>query len=259
MSAEPKLHESEPAPHVRRLVVDDPETRNALSLPMRAALIAALGRAGADTACRAVIITGTGKSFVSGSDIRMLAKASLDEVTRPEVRRIWEVLHGFPKPLIVALNGHTLGGGLELALCADIIVAAKGIKLGAPEAKLGIMPGGGATQRLVRALGPYRAARLLLSAEPIDAETAERWGIVTDLCEPADLDARALAIAEGIAALPPKSMAELKRVIRDGSDVPLRDGLKLEIEAFRRVFETADRREGMAAFLEKRSAKFTGE
>jgi enoyl-CoA hydratase/carnithine racemase len=259
MSAETKLHESRPAPHVRRLAIDDPETRNALSLPMRAALKAALNAAEADGDCRAVIITGTGKAFLSGSDIRKLAAATPEDVTRAEVRDIWDVLYRFPKPIVAALNGHTLGGGLELALCCDIIIAAKGIKLGTPEPKLGIMPGGGATQRLVRALGAYRAARLLLTAEPIDAETAERWGLVTETCEPADLDARALVTAETIAALPPRSMAELKQVIRDGADLPLPDGLRLEIEAFRRVFATADKREGMAAFLDKRPARFTGE
>jgi enoyl-CoA hydratase/carnithine racemase len=243
---------------VVRLTVDDPPTRNALTQATRAALVAALDRASADPDCRAVIVTGAGKTFVSGSDIRMLAGSTPDTVTRPEVRGIWTALARFPKPVIMALNGHALGGGLELALCGDILIAAAGVRLGTPEPKLGIMPGGGATQRLVRALGHYRAARLLLTAEPIDAETAERWGLVTEVCTAEDLPARALAIAESIAALPPRSMEAIKQALRDGADAPLEQGLAIEMEAFRRTFATADRQEGMAAFLEKRPARFTG-
>jgi enoyl-CoA hydratase/carnithine racemase len=240
------------------LTIDDPPTRNALTLATRAALIAALDRASADPECRAVIVTGAGKTFVSGSDIRMLADSTPETVTRDEVRGIWAALGRFPKPIVMAINGHALGGGLELALCGDILIAAAGVKLGTPEPKLGIMPGGGATQRLVRALGHYRAARLLLTAEPVDAETAERWGLVTEVCAPDDLPARALAIAESIAALPPRSMEAIKQALRDGADAPLEEGLAIELEAFRRTFATADRREGMAAFLEKRPARFTG-
>jgi enoyl-CoA hydratase/carnithine racemase len=259
MSDETTLREYWPAPHLRQLVFDDPATRNALTIPTRTRFVAALRSAEADRDCRVVVVTGVGKTFVSGSDIRMLAASTAENVTRPEVRELWDVLYDFPKPIVVALNGHALGGGLELALCGDIILAARGIKIGAPEPKLGIMPGGGATQRLVRALGTYRAKRLLLTAEPIDAETAERWGLVSEVCEPAALEERAIAVAAGIAALPPQSMSAIKRALRDGADLPLAEGLALEVEAFRRLFRTADRAEGMAAFLEKRPAKFTGE
>jgi enoyl-CoA hydratase/carnithine racemase len=259
MPDEPKLHEYRPASHVRQLVLDDAATRNALSLAMRGKLIAALEDAAAERDCRVVIITGTGKVFASGSDIRMLAASSVDEAVRPEVRRLWDTMLRFPKPVVIALNGHALGGGLELALCGDIILAARGIRLGQPEPKLGIMPGGGGTQRLVRALGHYRAARLLLTAEPIDAETAERWGLVAEICEPEALNERALAIAQAIAALAPNAMTAIKQALRDGADLPLADGLAVELDAFRRVFATADAREGLTAFLEKRPARFTGD
>ena len=258
MSDEPTVREARQGAHVVSLTIDDPPTRNAQTLATRAALIAALDRAEADPECRAVVITGAGKTFVSGSDIRMLAESTPEAVTRDEVRGIWTTLGRFPKPIVMALNGHALGGGLELALCGDLLIAATGIKLGTPEPKLGIMPGGGATQRLVRALGHYRAARLLLTAEPIDAETAERWGLVTEVCALDDLPARALAIAGMIAALPPRSMEAIKQALRDGADAPLAAGLAIELEAFRRTFATADRREGMQAFLEKRAARFTG-
>ena len=259
MAGESKMHEYRPARHVRQLVLDDPDTRNALGLEMRAALIGALKTAQADADCRVILLTGAGKTFASGSDIRMLAEASPADVGRHEIRELWEVMLRFPKPVVVALNGHALGGGLELALCGDILLAARGIKLGNPEPKLGIMPGGGATQRLTRAIGTVRAMHLLLTAEPIDADTAERWGLVSEVCEPSALPARALAIAETIAALPPQALAAIKRVVREGAGMALDAGLALEFEAFLRVFATADKREGMAAFLEKRSPRFTGE
>lgn len=254
-----KFREDRPAPHIRRFTLDDPATRNALGLAMRAALVEALQSAAEDPDCRVVVVTGTGKVFASGSDIRMLAASTPEEVVSDEVRALWQALAAFPRPLVAALNGHALGGGLELALAADIILAARGVKLGNPEPKIGIMPGGGATQRLVRSLGWHRAMRLLLTAEPVTAETAEAWGLVADVCDAADLPARALAVAEGIAALPPVALAEIKRVARAGAALPLAEGLALEKEAFVRVFSTADAHEGLAAFLEKRTPRFTGE
>lgn len=259
MQGESKLREDRPRPHVRRLTLDDPATRNALGLDMRAALVGALGDAAADRDCRVVALTGAGNTFASGSDIRMLAASTPEEVVRDEVRAIWAALMAFPKPLIVAVNGHALGGGLELALAGDIILARRAVYLGTPEPKLGIMPGGGATQRLVRALGWHRAMRLLLTAEPVSAETALAWGLVAEVCDPEALAERTLAIAETVAALPPVALAEIKRAAREGAALPLAEGLAVEKDAFVRVFWTADSREGLAAFLEKRPARFTGE
>ena len=259
MAGESRVQEYRPATHVRQLVLNDPATRNALGLEMRAALVIALKAAAEDADCRAIVLTGAGNSFASGSDIRMLAEASPADIGRPEVREIWDVLARFPKPMVVAINGHALGGGLELALCGDILIAARGVKLGTPEPKLGIMPGGGATQRLVRAVGHYRAMQLLLTAEPIEVETAAEWGLIAEICEPAELVDRALAVAETIAALPPRAVAAIKEVVREGAGLPLEDALALEKDSFLRVFATADKREGRAAFLQKRPARFTGE
>ena len=256
---EAKLREDRPLPHVRRLTLDDAATRNALGLDMRAALAAALDTAATDRDCRVVIVTGTGKVFASGSDIRMLAASTPEEVVRDEVRAVWTALTDFPKPLVMAVNGHALGGGLELALAGDIILAKRGVYLGNPEPRLGIMPGGGATQRLVRSLGWHRAMRILLTAEPITAETGHDWGLVAELCDDGDLEDRALQMAGGIAALPPVALAEIKRAAREGAALPLAEGLAVEKDAFVRVFWTADSREGLAAFLDKRPAKFTGE
>jgi len=255
---EQSLREDRPHPHVRRFTLDDPPTRNALGVAMRAALVEALRSAAAESECRVVVLTGSGPVFASGSDIRVLAASTSEDVMRPELRAIWSALLEFPKPLVVALNGHALGGGLELALAGDFILAARGIRLGNPEPKLGIMPGGGATQRLVRSLGWHRAMQLLLTAEPTTAEAAVAWGLVAEICDAAELPSRALQVAEGMAALPPVALAEIKRVARAGAALPLRDGLALEAEAFVRVFSTADRREGLSAFLDKRQPRFTG-
>jgi enoyl-CoA hydratase/carnithine racemase len=226
---------------------------------MRTALVEGLRSAAADRECRVVVVTGAGPVFASGSDIRMLAASTPADVVRDEIRALWDALLAFPKPLIAALNGHALGGGLELALTADIVIAARGVRLGNPEPKIGIMPGGGATQRLVRSLGWHRAMRLLLTAEPVTAETAEAWGLVAEVCDAADLPARTLALAGTVAALPPVALAEIKAAARAGAALPLADGLALEKDAFVRVFSTADAREGLAAFLAKRPPKFTGE
>jgi len=254
-----KLREDRPAPYVRRFTLDDPATKNALGIEMRAALVAGLRAATDDRDCRVVVLTGAGKVFASGADIRMLAASTPETVGRHEIRALWEALTVFPKPLVAALNGYAFGGGLELALCADIILAARGVKFASPEPKIGVMPGGGATQRLVRSLGWHRAMRLLLTAEPVTAESAEAWGLVAEVCDEADLAARTLAFAETIAALPPLALVEIKRVARAGAALPLGEGLALEKDAFVRVFATTDAREGIAAFLDKRSPRFTGE
>ncbi|MCB1499065.1 MAG: enoyl-CoA hydratase/isomerase family protein [Bauldia sp.] len=256
---EQSLREDRPHPQVLRFTLDDPSTRNALGIGIRAALVDGLQRAAADAECRVVILAAIGPVFASGSDIRVLAASTPEDVMRPELRAVWSALLDFPKPLVIALNGHALGGGLELALTGDIILAARGIRLGSPEPKLGIMPGGGATQRLVRYLGWHRAMQVLLTAEPVTAETALAWGLIAEICDAAELPSRALKVAEGMAALPPLALAAIKRVARDGAALPLRDGLALEAEAFVGVFRTADRQEGLSAFLDKRLPRFKGE
>ncbi len=256
---ETKLRQDSPAPYVWRLTLDDPPNKNALGIEMRAALVAALRAAAADHDCRVVILTGSGQVFASGADIRMLAASTPETVVRDEIRALWDTLSVFPKPLVAALNGYAFGGGLELALATDIILAARGIKLGSPEPKIGLMPGGGATQRLVRSLGWHRAMRFLLTGDPVTAESAEAWGLIAEVCDESALEGRTLNVAQTIAALPPVALAEIKEVARAGAQLPLVEALALEKEAFARVFATADAREGIAAVLEKRSPRFTGE
>ncbi len=225
-----------------------------------AALVAALRAAAADRDCRVVIVTGTGKVFASGSDIRMLAASTPEDVVRDEIREVWSVLSDFPKPLVMALNGHALGGGLEVALCGDVILAARGVKLGNPEPKIGIMPGGGATQRLVRSLGWHRAMRLLLTAEPITAETAEAWGLVAEVCDEADLAGARRGGGRGHRrAAAGRARRDQARRSRRHRAAAAGRGWRLRKKPSSGSFSTADRVEGLAAFLEKRTPKFTGE
>jgi enoyl-CoA hydratase len=258
MTDDAKLREDRPAPHVRRLTLDDPATRNALGLEMRAALVRALHAAAEDRDCRVVVITGTGKVFAAGSDIRMLAASTPEDVVRPEIRALWEALVAFPKPLVAALNGHALGGGLELALTADIILAARGAKLGNPEPKIGIMPGGGATQRLTQAVGKFAAMHILLRGEPFSADAAMAMGLASELVGDDEVEARALQVASELAALPVLALQLIKESVLEGMSSGLESGLRFERRSFQTLFSTHDKQEGMRARLEKRAPTFTG-
>ena len=157
------------------------------------------------------------------------------------------------------MRGWALGAGFELALLADLIVAGKGAQFGCPEVKVGIMPGAGATQRLVRLVGRARVMRLLMTGEPIDAATATDWGIVTDLVEDAAVLDRAIALARSIARLPPLALVQIKEVVDLGADAPLSTALALERKSFQLLFDSEDQKEGMRAFLERRTPEFRGE
>jgi enoyl-CoA hydratase len=174
---------------------------------------------------------------------------------RPDV---WGPIRAFPKPLIAAVNGWALGGGCELALHADMIVAGEGARFGQPEIKVGIMPGAGGTQRLTRAIGKYKAMKILLTGEPVTAREAEALGFVTEVVPDAEVLDRALALAKSIAALPPVAARKIKEVVLHGADLPLEAALLLERQAFQLMFDTADQKEGMAAFIEKRAPQFRG-
>jgi enoyl-CoA hydratase/carnithine racemase len=161
-------------------------------------------------------------------------------------------------PLIAAINGFALGGGLELALHADIIIAGRGARLGQPEVKVGIMPGAGGTQRLTRAVGKYHAMRLTLTGEMIQADEAFAMGLVSKVVDDKSVLDEALAMARQIASLPPIAIAQVKEVVIHGEDASLATGLMLERKALQLLFATEDKSEGMRAFLEKRSPRYRG-
>jgi enoyl-CoA hydratase/carnithine racemase len=167
------------------------------------------------------------------------------------------VLRECPKILIAAVEGYALGGGCELALACDMIIAGAGAKFGQPEIRVGIMPGAGATQRLVRTVGRYRAMKLILTGEPAACEEALAMGIVTEMVADGTALARSLELARTVAGMPQLAVRAIKEVVRLGQDVPLETALALERKAFLLLFDSADQKEGMRAFLEKRAPKWT--
>lgn len=180
------------------------------------------------------------------------------EMYHRHTERLWSAVGDCPVPVVAAVNGFALGGGLELAMHADIIIAGRGAKLGQPEVKVGIMPGAGGTQRLTRAVGKFRAMRLCLTGEIIGAEEAYGMGLVSKVVDDDQVMTAALEMAERIAALPPIAVAQTKEVILLGADAPLSTALALERKAVQILFASRDKQEGMRAFLEKREPGYTG-
>jgi enoyl-CoA hydratase/carnithine racemase len=244
--------------HVALLRLNRPEARNALNDALRERLGEAFAALGADAGVRAIVLTGNEQAFAAGADLRELAALDLAGAID---RRAWTLLRPIAecrKPVIAAVNGFALGGGFELALLADILVVGEGAQLGLPEIKVGLMPGGGGTQRLTRLVGKHKAMLLALTGRAISGREAEAWGIASACVPDADVVPTALAIAAEIAALPPIGARVIKEAIRDGADQPLDAALALERRSFQLLFATEDRREGIAAFLEKRKPAFTG-
>jgi enoyl-CoA hydratase/carnithine racemase len=238
--------------------IDRPEARNALDVPTRVALAAAFERLGADPDVRAIVLTGTGKAFAAGADLKDMAERSAVDMMLRRTHLQWQAISGCPKPVIAAVNGFALGGGCELAMHADIILAGESARFGQPEIKVGIMPGAGGTQRMLRAIGKYKTMKLLLTGAIVDAGEAERMGLVSEVVPDDALMSRATELALEIAALPPLAAEQIKEVALLGEDIPLASALALERKAFQLLFSTQDQKEGMRAFLDKRQPKFEG-
>jgi enoyl-CoA hydratase/carnithine racemase len=210
---------------------------------------------------RAVILTGAGeRAFVAGADIGEYAEGDHDAFVRYQrrSRRAFSRIDGFPKPVIGAVNGYALGGGFEIALCCDVLIASRAARFGLPEGLLGLSPGGGGTQRLTRAAGPFVAADVLLAARRLTADDAFRLGLVAEVVEPAELVDAAVAKAEAMAKVAPGASAEMLGLVRRALDGSLEDGLDAEHESLFRLHRTADALEGIRAFVEKRDPRFTG-
>lgn len=242
------------------LTINRPEKRNALSGQVRADLIAALDDLRDDDSVRVLVITGAGeKAFVAGADIAEFAERTpLQQRTVMTGRRVFDEIAAYSKPVIAMINGFCLGGGCELALGCDLRLAADSARFGQPEINLGIIPGGGGTQRLPRVVGMGQAMRLVLSGELIDAAEALRIGLVDVVHPAAELRERTLEFARGMAAKSPVALRMAKSAVRAAAEMPLAAGLQYETELFVTCFASDDKREGVAAFLEKRPAEFTG-
>jgi enoyl-CoA hydratase/carnithine racemase len=242
--------------------VDGAARRNAISMAMLRGLNALLERAASRPALRCVVLTGSGdKSFCAGADLKERASMSADEVHAFH-RGLRDGLRGIeraPQVFVAALNGVALGGGFELALACDLRVAAEHAELGLPEVGLGIIPGGGGTQRLARAIGVARAKDLVLTARRIDAQEALAWGLVSRVAPAARLRDAALETAALVARNAPVSLRQAKRAIDDGFHLPLEEALDLENSLYQACLGTKDRQEALRAFAEKRKPVFTGE
>ncbi|MCP3098403.1 enoyl-CoA hydratase [Myxococcus sp. K15C18031901] len=235
-----------------------PAVRNALSLELRRALAGCFEELGADAAVRCIVLTGGPECFAAGADLRALVEATPVELMLSDTHSLWRALAGCPSPVIAAVNGYALGGGCELAMHADMIVAGEGATFGQPEVRVGIMPGAGGTQRLTRAVGKFKAMKLLLTGEPVTAREAEAMGLVTEVVPDDQVLERALALARKVARLPALAVRQIKEVVLAGQDAPLADALLLERKAFQLLFASRDQKEGMRAFLDKREPTFEG-
>jgi enoyl-CoA hydratase len=245
---------------IRVLTFNRPDKLNALSSAMLAELEHELEAARDDAACRVVVLTGAGdRAFMAGADIAEYAEQTDEDFDafQRSCRRIFDAIDRFPSPVIGAINGYALGGGFEIALCCDILVARRTARFGLPEGLLGLVPGGGGTQRLTRAVGPFVAADVLLSARRLTADDARIAGLVSEMVD-ADVLAAAVAKAEAIAKLAPLAVAELLGLVRTAMEDPLDDGLTHEQNALMRLRRTEDAAEGVRAFVEKRQPRFRG-
>ena len=235
-----------------------PQQLNALNLEMREAIATAFDELSADPAIRVIVVTGGEKVFAAGADLRLLVDKSSQEVAELNLPSYWHPVVSCEKPVIAAVNGYCLGAGSELMQMCDIVVADTSARIGQPEAKVGIMPGAGGTQRLARSVGKPVASLMLMCGEALTGERAYQLGLVSELAEEGQALNRALELARKVTFMPPRAMHAIKRVLRQGSDLPLPEALQLEQDEFQQLFDTTDKTEGMTAFLEKRKPKFTG-
>jgi enoyl-CoA hydratase/carnithine racemase len=236
-----------------------PEALNALNGQLMDELTATLDETEADPGVRCVVITGSDRAFAAGADIKeMASKSYADVFTEDFITRNWERVTRCRKPVIAAVAGYALGGGCELAMMCDFIIAADNAKFGQPEINLGVIPGAGGTQRLTRFAGKSKAMDMVLTARMMDAAEAERCGLVSRVTPLAELISTAMETAQKIAALSPNSVMVAKELVNAAYETPLSQGVKMERRLFHSLFAFDDQKEGMAAFVEKRPAKFTG-
>lgn len=247
-----------PAPGVVLLRLNRPEARNALNTALRGELAEHFSALAEDGDARCVVLTGDDRAFAAGADLKEIVDDGPVEIMARKVRRFWKVIETCPIPIVAAVRGVALGGGCELALQADIIVAGEGARFAQPEVRVGVMPGGGGTQRLMRAVGKYRAMKMILTGEPVSGREAAAMGMASEAVPDDRVLDRALEIARTIAALPPLAVRLTKEVALAGADASLDTGLTMERRLFEMLFATADQKEGMRAFAERREPSFLG-
>jgi enoyl-CoA hydratase len=233
-----------------------PQALNALNAGLNGELLAAAEAFDADANIGCILITGSEKAFAAGADIKEMADRTYIDVLGADFAADWERLTRVRKPIVAAVAGFALGGGCEVAMMCDIIIAADTAKFGQPEIKLGVIPGMGGTQRLTRAVGKAKAMDLVLTGRMMDAAEAERSGLVARVVPAASLMDEAMKVAETIAAMSLPSVLSAKEAVNRSFEAPLAEGLRFERRVFHALFATDDQKEGMAAFMEKRAARF---
>ncbi|KNZ44090.1 enoyl-CoA hydratase [Puccinia sorghi] len=252
---------SNPSPTVGVLTLNRPKALNALSSPLFTEINELLSSINSpSSSVRCLVITGSEKSFAAGADITEMADRSLAEVFDSDFLKFWsEKISSFRVPIVAAVSGYALGGGCELAMMCDIILASKDAKFGQPEINASVIPGAGGTQRLVRAIGKSKAMEYVLTGKPFSAQQAYEWGLISRVVEGGheELLKESLALADSISTKPKLATKAAKEAVNLAYELPLSQGLDFEKRLFHLLFGTEDQKEGMKAFVEKRKPKFT--
>ncbi|NJN18041.1 MAG: enoyl-CoA hydratase [Oscillochloris sp.] len=241
------------------VTLNRPKALNALSPALIEQLIATLAQLEANDSVRCIVLTGNERSFAAGADIKAMVDATPMEMYRDGAISRWAKIAQCSKPIIAAVSGYAFGGGCELAMMCDMIIASESAQFGQPEINIGVIPGAGGTQRLTRAIGPYRAMEMILTGSTISAQEAFDYGLVNRICPVESYLTEAVKLAARIAEQPPLAVQLAREAVRAAAERTLREGLELELRNFYLLFDTADQKEGMRAFIEKRKPNFTGE
>lgn len=246
----------ESAAGVGRITLNRPEALNALNRTLMLEVVGAASEMDRDPTIGAIVITGSNRAFAAGADIKEMQPQSFPQVYLDDLFRDWDRLADIRKPLIAAVAGHALGGGCELALLCDILLAADNAKFGQPEIRLGVIPGIGGSQRLTRAIGKAKAMDMCLTGRVMDATEAERSGLVSRIVPLAELMSEALSVAATIAAFSAPIVSMAKEAVNRAFETTLAEGVRFERRLFHSTFATGDQKIGMAAFIDKRTPAF---
>lgn len=249
---------SAPTDGVISIRLNRPEVRNALNQSVRRQLAEHFEACGRDPAVRCIVLTGGEKVFAAGADLKEFIECTPIDMHLRQTHLLWKAIADCPKPVIAAVNGYALGGGCELAMHADIIIAGRNANFGQPEIRVGIMPGAGGSQRLTRAIGKFQTMKMLLTGQPITGEQAFAMGLASEVVDDEQVQDRAMELAREIAKMPPLAVAQIKEVVLAGQDASLDAAMMLERKAFHLLFASRDQKEGMTAFFEKRKPDYTG-
>ena len=244
---------------IAKISLNRPELLNALNTGLMKKLADMLEELDQDEAIRVIIITGNEKAFAAGADIKELSETKPVDFVMKQFFRDWERIRKITKPLIAAVSGYALGGGNELAMCCDMIIASDTARFGQPEILLGVIPGAGGTQRLTKAAGSKKAMEMILTGKNITAKEALQWGLINRVVPAEHLEKEAMSLAREIAEKPPVAVRLAKQAVLKAQELPLEHGLNFEQNAFFLLFSSKDQKEGMRAFLEKRKPDFRGE